>query len=291
MDTMLQFMKAISAALKDIFARIYHSKFWTTCWNDIVFEIVYPHMSLFVHKQPSGFKVSSRSKESKRKTKTAKLKSPAPTLWSSCRQFFFFPTCQVRVVRFYTRHPPLLLPPSFFFFLFFFFFSSSFSPALHRSGQRQTSTGALPSRAGNAGPQKPRKGTKICQKSCQKERQKRYPKKLPNDSEEMSQTLSEENQKECRNIYQRECPQKCQKEREKMCQKECRKKCHKICQKKCQKIWCQKDCEKKCQKECQKIVRKMSEDMSERMPKDMPERMPEECLKDLAECHLPKKMS
>ena len=51
--------------------------------------------------------------------------------------------------------------------------------------------------------------------------------------------------------------------------------CQKICQKEWQKI-CQKEWQKICQKKCQKD---MSEDMSERMSKDMSERCQKECQK------------
>ena len=58
---------------------------------------------------------------------------------------------------------------------------------------------------------------------------------------------------------------------QKICQKQCQKICQKMCQKECQKI-CQKECQKICQEECQEICQKY---MSKRMPEDMSERMSE----------------
>ena len=52
--------------------------------------------------------------------------------------------------------------------------------------------------------------------------------------------------------------------------------CQKICQKEWQKICQKEECQKICQKKCQKD---MSEDMSERMSKDMSERCQKECQK------------
>ena len=89
-------------------------------------------------------------------------------------------------------------------------------------------------------------------------------------------------------------PVECQK----ICQIECQIECQKICQIECQKICqveCQVECQKICQIECQKILRlecliecqigmpdrmsedmpdRMSEYMADRMPEDMPDRMP-----------------
>ena len=62
-------------------------------------------------------------------------------------------------------------------------------------------------------------------------------------------------QKECQKICQKECQKICQKECQKMCQKECQKICLKEFQKICQKE-CQKICQKECQKTCQKICQK-----------------------------------
>ena len=51
----------------------------------------------------------------------------------------------------------------------------------------------------------------------------------------------------------------CQKECQKICQKECQTECEKECQTECQKICqkeCQTECQEICQKECQKSVRR-----------------------------------
>ena len=83
-----------------------------------------------------------------------------------------FPTCQVRVVRFYVRcaAPPsffLLLPPSSFFLLLFagphlealaVSLAGSHLPALDSNGPRRTSTGESLSAVGLAGPQPARVG-------------------------------------------------------------------------------------------------------------------------------------
>ena len=63
-------------------------------------------------------------------------------------------------------------------------------------------------------------------------------------------------QKECQKICQKECQEICQKEWRKICQKECQKECQKICQKECQEI-CQKECQKICPKECREISQKI----------------------------------
>ena len=167
---------------------------------------------------------------------------------STCR---FFPTCQVRVVRFYQS----LSSSS----------SSSSSASSSASSPSSTSTSTvalptlrqarpssvctagpqpgtfpaqtwdLPSSVGTAGPQPGTcpaqcapldlNGQIECQKICQIERQIAC-------------------QIECQEI----CQIKCQK----ICQIECQKICQKICQIECQ-IECQKICHIECQIECQKI--------------------------------------
>ena len=67
-------------------------------------------------------------------------------------------------------------------------------------------------------------------------------------------------QKEWQKLCQKECQKKCQKDMSERMSKDmserCQKECQKICQKECQKI-CQKECQKIChQKECQKICQK-----------------------------------
>ena len=86
---------------------------------------------------------------------------------------------------------------------------------------------------------------------------------------------------ECQKRCQIECQKICQKECQKICQTECQKICQKECQKICQ-IECQKICQIKCQKicqiECQTIeCQKICQKICQiDMPEDMPDRMPED---------------
>ena len=94
------------------------------------------------------------------------------------------------------------------------------------------------------------------------------------------------------------CQKECQKIWQKKCQKICQKECQKICQKECQKI-CQIECQKICQKECQKICQiwqkeymseRMSKDMSDRLSEDMSDRMSEDMSERMSE-DMPERMS
>ena len=185
-------------------------------------------------------------------------------------QVLLFPTCQVRVVRFYQSCSPPPPPPP----------PSPPRPPPRSpdpSGHCRTSTSssrsqwALPDlnrdfqvAVGTAGPQ-PRlpdrsghcrtstassrsqwalpdlNGQIECQKICQMECQI--------DCQKICQI---ECQKICQIECQIECQKICQIECQKICQIECQKICQKICQNICQKI-CQIECQKICQIECQKI--------------------------------------
>ena len=156
----------------------------------------------------------------------------------------FFPTCQVRVVRFYVScrfsSPPrrtstTMITPE------------CSLPDLNHDHQRPVFA---------AGPQL------LCQKLCQIECQKIC-------------------QIECQKICQIECQKICQIECQKIWQTECQKiwqtECQKIWQTECQKIW-QTECQKICQIECQiseDMTDRMSEDMTDRMSEDMPDGMPD----------------
>ena len=174
--------------------------------------------------------------------------SPSSFFFSffSCSFSSLFPTCQVRVGRFYVSCPsppspsssPSPSSPS---------SSPSFSPDLNmelpiavgsagstassrlqwaapdltrgapeRTGQRRTSPGELPSGVGSAGPQLPKGMSKDMSEICQ-----------PRMSEDMSE-------KKCQKIYQCKCHMTCQKRRAKNTTKNVRR--YAVCQKKCQKI-------------------------------------------------------
>ena len=179
--------------------------------------------------------------------------------------FSFFPTCQVRVVRFYQSCSPprlaifllllrcLLLLPS----------QHLFTSALPTLRQLPSSVSCraqsavldlnlhLPSSVSTAGPEPGTfraqwaplglNGQIECQKICQIERQI-------------------ECQKECQKICQIKCQNVCPIECQKICQIECQKVyqiiCQNVCPNICQKIYqieCQIECHKICQIECQKI--------------------------------------
>ena len=173
-----------------------------------------------------------------------------------------FPTCQVRVVRFYQScspppppppHPPPPPPPrspdpSGHSWTSTASARSQWAlPDLHRE-QIPVGTAGPPPRApdptGTAGPQPRLPGRSgHCRTSTASSRSQ--------------WALSDLNgQIECQKICQIECQIECQKicqiECQKICQIECQKICQKICQNICQKI-CQIECQKICQIECQKI--------------------------------------
>ena len=163
------------------------------------------------------------------------------SLWLVPCQFWwlngdpFFPTCQVRVVRFYQSCSPPRPPPR--------------SP--DPSGHSRTSTAssrsqwALPDlnrdfqiAVGTAGPQ-PRLPDRSghCRTSTATSRSQWAPPDLNGQIE---------CQIECQKICQIECQKICQIECQKICQTECQKICQNICQIECQKI-CQIECQKICQ--------------------------------------------
>ena len=82
------------------------------------------------------------------------MTSLSPLLLFIFPVFFFFillfPTCQVRVVRFYVSCPP----PSSLLLLLVLLLAGPHLPALDRSGPRQTSTGQILSAVCLAGPQR-----------------------------------------------------------------------------------------------------------------------------------------
>ena len=89
----------------------------------------------------------------------------------------------------------------------------------------------------------------------------------------------------CHEICQIECQKIYQIECQKICQIECQKicqiKCHEICQIECRKI-CQIECQKICQIECQKICQNICQkDMPDRMPDRMPEDMSDRMPEDM----------
>ena len=107
----------------------------------------------------------------------------------------FFPTCQVRVVRFYKSCPPLLR-------VIFAVIFASFNYVTERSGQRRISAGwAVPDlsrgaselggqRRTSAARKKKRYVRKICQKECREKCQKRMWEDMPRDtSESMSKEI------------------------------------------------------------------------------------------------------
>ena len=192
---------------------------------------------------------------------------------------FFFPTCQVRVVRFYVCCPSFLLHSS---------SSSSFllPPRLRRrprrplrqmspdvnmdlqnavgsagpqqqapdcSGQRRTSTGECSSGLGNAGPQPGSSGADWATPDLTRGRPERTGQRRTSAARRYVRrcvrNMSEKNvRKNVRRYVKRNV--------RKNVRKECQKECQKICQKNCQKI-CQKKCQKICQKKCQKIYQKI----------------------------------
>ena len=166
----------------------------------------------------------------------------------------FFPTCQVRVVRFYqscsSPSPPLpprppppppplpplpcSLPPCQLFPKLFASFRTQWAPlastwdlpsSVSTAEHCWTSTSDHPSSVSTAGPQP---GT--------------WAQWAP---------LALNGQIECQKICQIERQIECQKE----CQKICQIKCQNVCQIECQKI-CEIKCQKICQIECQKICQK-----------------------------------
>ena len=175
--------------------------------------------------------------------------------WKSLEMAGFFPTCQVRVLRFYQScsSPPrlavlllllLLLLLRLRLLLKFLLdhvcinFHLHFRPQhgtcpaqcapldlnlgpAQLSVHRWTSTWDLPSSVCTAGPQ-----TGACPAQCA--------------------PLDLNGQIECQKICQIECQIECQ--------KICQIKCHKICQIECQKVY-QIECQKICQIECQKVAR------------------------------------
>ena len=189
--------------------------------------------------------------------------------------FVSFPTCQVRVVRFYQScsppppphpPPPSPLPPP--------------PRGPDPSGHCRTSTAssrsqwALPDlnrdfqvAVGTAGPQ-PRLPDRSghCRTSTANSRSQWA---LPDLNGQI----------ECQKICQMECQIGCQKICQIECQKICQIECQKVCQIECQKI-CQIECQKiyqiECQKICRKICQNILEDMPDRMPEDMSDRMPED---------------
>ena len=179
-------------------------------------------------------------------------------------QIRLFPTCQVRVVRFYQscspppppppspppppvsprpylhQLPPPLPPCQLFAKLFANFpaqcalLDLNLGPS-QLSAHRWTSTWGLPSSVRTAGPQ-------------------------PGTFPAQCAPLDLKSQIECQKICQIECQIECQIKCQIECQKICQIKCQNVCQIECQKIW----------------VDNMPEDMPDRMPEDMPDRMPED---------------
>ena len=187
--------------------------------------------------------------------------------WILLAYSLLFPTCQVRVVRFYVRSsphppptplPPLLLP------------SASSVPC-------QTST-SVPCRTSTARQkighiERQKECQKRCHKECETECQKRCQKECQKDCQKMCQKdCQKECQKRCQNMPERlpeampdrmserlsgdmqgmldrmsgdmqRMSERCQTE----CQKICRKECQEICKEN------QTECQKRCQKKCQKI--------------------------------------
>ena len=154
----------------------------------------------------------------------------------------FFPTCQVRVVRFYVRHFSSSSSSSSSSFLSFFFLLCNPVRSVFRAGPqrrvceisvpRRTSTASLRDQCAapdlnresarsvlRAGPQ-----PRVCEISvaCRTSTASlRDQCSAPDLNREMRQ--KEECQKDCQRICQKEC--------QKICQKECQKICQKICQK------------------------------------------------------------
>ena len=206
---------------------------------------------------------------------------PAFTFWSQnfpCLSRIFFPTCQVRVVRFYQRACPPPPPPSSssstscsprpsprlrLFHLHFRLAnlansSPSSSPTSQLSVHRWTSTGTCPAQCApldlNLGPAQlsvhrwtstwdlP---TSVCTAGPQ-------PGTCPAQCAPLDLNGQIECQKRCQIECQIECQIKCHEICQIKCQKICQIICQKICQIECQKI-CQIECQKICQKTCQKI--------------------------------------
>ena len=161
----------------------------------------------------------------------------------------FFPTCQVRVVRFYVscRLLPsasclVLLLLVLLVLLVVLVVLVQLRSAIHRVLCR-TSTRTIPAQCSLP------------------DLNREYPRQVfPAGPQPRVSTRSVPCRTSCRKICQIECQIECHIECHKICQIECQKicqiECQKICQIECQKI-CQIECQKICQIECQNICQKI----------------------------------
>ena len=189
--------------------------------------------------------------------------------------FFFcgwFPTCQVRAVRFYvSSSPPLLSSPllssspsspssPLTFSSSWSFFSLLLStviphckcsvPDLNRDRPRPVfATGPQPRSFAPS----VRCRTSTSRKNVRRDARRNVRQNVRKNVRRYARKYV---RKTARRICQKECEKECQKicwnECQKECQTECQERCQKQSQKECQKI-CQKECQKICQQECQKI--------------------------------------
>ena len=200
----------------------------------------------------------------------------------------FFPTCQLRVVRFYASH----FSSSFFFFSSFFSFSSPSrlprprpslatswvqcsAPDLNRdpvssvfragpqprsceiSVPRRTSTAILWDQCSAPDLNRVRNVSERLSEDVSERMSKDMSERMSKDfSEDMSERMSKDVRKNVRRNVRRYVRKNVRRYVRRNVRKICQKICQKLCQKECQKICqkeCQKICQKICQKECQKI--------------------------------------
>ena len=169
--------------------------------------------------------------------------------------YILFPTCQVRVVRFYQSCSPPLPRLAVLLLLLLFLASSSSSASSSNFSSTMSASTYLPSSVCTAGPQPGTcpaqcapldlNGQIECQKICQKIGQIECQMECQKICQNICQKIC---QVECQKLCQIECQKICQIESQKICQKICQIECQKVCQ-----IECQIDCQKVCQIECQKI--------------------------------------